>query len=109
MSPMKTIRRIALWAVASAVLTTLLVLGGLQVIDHFVTAPRTNRLQDAVEQSEQNGRAIKEQTDRACEFYVATADALVSLTDSPTLTVEQRRALTRMRAVARECRQEDTP
>lgn len=109
MSPMKTVRRIALWSVASAVLTTLLVLGGLQVIDHFVTVPRTNRLQDAVEQSEQNGREIRAQTDRACEFYVATADALVSLADSPELTEGQLTALGRMQEVARECHQQETP
>lgn len=109
MSPMNTIRRVALWAVCSAVLTTLLVLGGLQVIDHFVTGPRTNRLQETIDRSERNGRAIQAQADRACEFYVATADALVSLANSPDLSEGQLTALARMQTVARHCHQEKNP
>lgn len=68
MSPISTVRRVALWTVATAVLTTALILGGLQVVDHFVQKPRTDRIETAVDESRDNAAAIRVQTDRACEF-----------------------------------------
>lgn len=109
MSPLSTARRIATWAVLTAVATTVLVLGGITVIDRVVQAPRSNRIERAVHQSEANGRTLAEQTERACDFYVATADALATLADSPDLTADQLAAIVRMQTVARTCRQEETP
>lgn len=109
MTPMSTARRIAGWAVITALATTLLVLGGLALIDRYVQAPRSDRIERAATQSEANGRALTEQAARSCEFFVATADALATLADSPDLTGEQLAAIVRMQTVARTCQQEKTP
>lgn len=102
---MSTIRRVALWAVVSAALTTALVLGGWVALDRYVTQPRTDRLQVAVDETKANGVAIADAEAKACAFYVATADALVSLAHSPDLSEGQLTALARMQTVARDCRQ----
>lgn len=109
MSPLSTARRIAWWAVITAVGTTLLVLGGMSLVDRYVQAPRSERIEAAVVQSEANGQALTEQADRSCEFFVATADALATLADSPDLTGEQLAAIVRMQQVARTCQREDGP
>ena len=109
MTPYSTARRIAGWAVITAVATTLLVLGGLALIDRYVQAPRSDRIERAATQSEANGRALTAQAARSCEFFNATADALATLADSPDLTGEQLAAIVRMQTVARTCQQEKTP
>jgi len=109
MSPLSTARRIATWAVITAVATTVLVLGGISLVDHYVQAPRSERIERAVTQSEENGQNLADQAERSCDFYIATADALATLADSPDLTVEQLDAIRRMQQVARTCRQEKTP
>lgn len=103
MSPLSTVRRVIGWAVLTAVVTSALVLGGITLVDRYVQAPRSNRIERAVHQSEANGRAIEQQTQRACDFYVATADALASLASSPDLTVRQRDAIATMQRVAHQC------
>lgn len=107
MSPLSTARRIAWWAVITALVTTLLVLGGITLVDHYVQGPRSERIQEAVNQSKDNGRDLAEQAARSCDFYIATADALATLATSPDLTVEQRTAVLRMQQVARTCRSEE--
>lgn len=109
MSPLSTARRVATWAIITAVATSVLVLGGFALVDHFVQAPRSERIERAATQSEANGRALTAQAERSCEFFVATADALATLADSPDLTGEQLAAIARMQTVARTCQQEDTP
>lgn len=68
-----------------------------------------HRPRRAVTQSEENGQNLADQAERSCDFYIATADALATLADSPDLTVEQLDAIRRMQQVARTCRQEKTP
>lgn len=109
MSPFSTARRIAWWAVVTSLVTTMLILGGITLIDRVVQAPRSDRIERAVNQSEQNGRAVAVQAARSCDFYVATADALATLATSPDLTVEQLDAIHRMQQVARTCREEEAP
>lgn len=109
MSPLSTARRIAGWAVITAIVTSVLVLGVITAVDHYIQAPRSQRIERAVNQSESNGRALAVQAERGCDFYIATADALATLADSPELTVEQLAAVHRMQQVARTCRQEETP
>lgn len=106
-SPMSTVRRVATWAVLTAVGTSAIVLGGMSLADHYVAAPRSERIERAVNQSEANGRALTAQAERSCEFFIATADALATLADSPDLSAAQRGAIARMQTVARTC--QDVP
>lgn len=109
MSPMSTVKRVAGWAIITAVATTVLVLGGITVVDRYIQAPRSERIERAVNQSEANGHSLATQAERSCEFFIATADALATLADSPNLTGEQLAAITRMQQVARSCRLDGQP
>lgn len=106
-SPMSTVRRVATWAVLTAVVTSAIVLDGMSLADRYVAAPRSERIERAVNQSEANGRALTAQAERSCELFIATADALATLADSPDLSAAQRGAIARMQTVARTC--QDVP